>query len=52
MSRFIYDMTLFMRGSRGGTEGQDPLKKSQNMGFLSNTGPDPLKKAKPEGVQI
>ena len=35
-----------MRGSRGGTSGTDPpenKKKQLNIGFLSNTGPDPLK---------
>ena len=34
-----------MRGSRsGGTGDPDPtpLQKSQNIGFLSNTGPDPV----------
>ena len=40
----FYKDTRDMRGSRGGTEGPDhpPLEKSQNIGFLSNTGPDPL----------
>ena len=33
-----------MCGSRGGTGGSDtPTEKSQNVGFSSNTGPDPLK---------
>ena len=32
-----------MRGSRGGTGGPDPPEKSQNIGFLSNSGPDPWK---------
>ena len=43
-----------MRESRGGGGGRGsrapPLEKSQNIGFLSNTGPDPLtnyKAAKP-----
>ena len=27
----------------GGAGGLDPPEKSQNIGFLSNTGPDPLK---------
>ena len=31
-----------MGGSRGGQEVMTP-RKSQNIGFLSNTGPDPLK---------
>ena len=31
-----------MRGSRGGAEGPDPLKYHQNIGYFSNTGPDPL----------
>ena len=34
-----------MRGSRGWTGGLDPppLKNHKNIGFLRNTGPDPLK---------
>ena len=36
-----------MCGSRGGvgmgTEGLDPPKNHKNIGFLSNSGPDPLK---------
>ena len=33
-----------MRGSRGGgTGGPDPPKNNKKIGFLSNTGPDPLK---------
>ena len=33
----------FMGGSReGGTWGRDPPEKSQNIGFLSKTGLDPL----------
>ena len=37
-----------MGGSRGGTGGPDPppSKRSQKIGFLSNTGPDPLKNRK------
>ena len=40
-----------MPGSRGGDRGSEPpppppLKNHQNIGFLSNTGPDPLKKHK------
>ena len=32
------------RGGGGGAEGLDPpTEKSQNIGLLSNTGPDPLK---------
>ena len=27
----------------GGAGGPDPLKNHKNIGFLSNTGPDPLK---------
>ena len=35
---------IFMRGSRGGDRGSGPpLKNHKNIGFLSNTGPDPLK---------
>ena len=35
-------------GYRGGTGGPDPpsLKNHKNIGFLSNTGPDPLKVTK------
>ena len=39
-------MSNTMRGSRGGDSGSGPPpphEKSQNIGFLSNTGPDPLK---------
>ena len=32
-----------MCGSRGGDRGPDPPGKLQNIGFLSNIGPDPLK---------
>ena len=36
-----------MYGSREGeTGGQDPPEKSQHIGFLSNTGPDPLENHK------
>ena len=36
-----------MRGSRkGGGRSRPPPEKSQNIGFLSNTGPDPLKNHK------
>ena len=43
-----------MHGSRGGGGGggggeqevQNPLKNHKNIGFLSNTGPDPLKNLK------
>ena len=36
-----------MHGSRGGgTGGQDPTEKSKNIGFLSNTGANPLKNHK------
>ena len=31
--------------TEAGTGGQDPLKNHKNMGFLSNTDPDPLKKS-------
>ena len=30
-------------GGGGGTEGPDPLKNHENIGFLSNTGSEPLK---------
>ena len=33
-------------GSREGTGGSDLPEKSQNLGFLSNTGQDPLKNHK------
>ena len=41
-------MTNIMGGSRGGDRGSGPPPpgKSQNIGFLSNTGPDPLKNHK------
>ena len=32
-----------VRIQRGGTGGLDPPKNHKNIGFLSNTGPDPLK---------
>ena len=37
-----------MGGSRGGDRGSGPLllKNHKNIGFLSNTGPDPLKNLK------
>ena len=35
-----------MGGSREGTGGPDPPKNHKNIGFLCNTGPDPLKKPK------
>ena len=36
-----------MGGSRGGDRGSGPpLKNHKNIGFLSNTGPDPLKNHK------
>ena len=35
-----------MCGSRGGTGVQTPPEKSRKLGFLSNTGPDPLKTTK------
>ena len=34
-----------MCGSRGGIRGSGAPEKSQNVGFFSNTGPDPLKKS-------
>ena len=34
------------RGGWGGAGGPDPSEKSQNIGFLSNTDPDPLKNHK------
>ena len=39
-------MALDERILRGGTEGQDPPLKIKNIGFRSNTGPDPLKNHK------
>ena len=35
-------ISVIMRGSRGGDRGSDPLI-TKNIGFLSSTGPDPLK---------
>ena len=43
-----------MRGSRRGRgeRGPDPSEKSQKIGFLSNTGPDPMKITKlPSQIQ-
>ena len=42
-----------MGGSRGGIGVPDPppLKNHKNIGFLSNTGPDPLKITKPQSRQ-
>ena len=34
-------------GGGGGDRGPDPLKNHKNIGFLSNTGQDPLKITKP-----
>ena len=44
----VFLTLTFLRGSRGGDKGSRPLppEKSQNLGFLSNTGPDPLKNHK------
>ena len=45
----IIVLEIHMGGSRlggggwGGTGGQNPPENSQNIGFLSNTAPDPLK---------
>ena len=36
-------LTIFTSGSRGGTGGPDPLENYKNIGFLGNTGPNPLK---------
>ena len=35
----------FKGGSNGGRGSGPPLKNHENIGFLSNTGPDPLKKS-------
>ena len=35
-----------MGGSRGGDRGSGPPKNHKNIGFLNNTGPDPLKNHK------
>ena len=35
-----------MRGSRGGTGGPDPQENHKAIGFLSNTGPDPMEVTK------
>ena len=47
---FIKEHVIFLHGriQRGGadTGGLNPPEKSQNIGFLSNTGPDPLKNYK------
>ena len=43
--RYVPDLYIWdMRGSRGGTGGPlPPLKNHKNLGFLSKSGPDPLK---------
>ena len=38
-----YNVAHVMHGSIGGPD-PPPLKNHKNIGFLSNTGPDPLKK--------
>ena len=49
MQCYIYDAIMIchytdvMGRSREGTGGLDPLKNHKNIGFLSNTGPEPLK---------
>ena len=35
-----------MRGSRGGTEGSDPLENHKAIGFLINAGLDPMENPK------
>ena len=48
--KFIYQTfwVEFLHGSRVGTWGRDPfpLQNHKNIGFLSKTGPDPLKNHK------
>ena len=39
-------MPKLMGGSRGGSGGPNPLQNNKNIGFLCNTGPDPMKKHK------
>ena len=44
-----FSIMTIMRGSRGGDRGSRPppeKKKHKNIGFLSNTGPDPLENHK------
>ena len=43
-----------MGGSRGGwgTGGPDPPENHKNIGFLSNTGPDPLKNRYQASIQF
>ena len=41
-----YLEVTYMGGFRGGTGGLDPLENYKNIGFLSNTCPDPLKNHK------
>ena len=43
----LFINTLCMRGSRGGAGGPDPTENHKNVGFLRNTGPNPLKITKP-----
>ena len=50
MDRATRNWCVRMRGARGGTGRPDPPpppEKSQNIGILGNTGPDPLKNHKP-----
>ena len=50
MGESFHEYSLIMRGSRGGDRGSEPhppsLKNYKNIGFLSNTGSDPLKNHK------
>ena len=49
MSHFIKITTLLLKSilchSKGESGGQDPPENHKNIGFFSNTGPDPLRKA-------
>ena len=48
-ARILFQRITFkdMHGSRGGDRGSGPpLKNHKNIGFLNNTGPDPLKNIK------
>ena len=49
----IMPLKCHMRGFRGGNRGSGPpLKNHKNIGFLSNTGPDPLKKSQSHQASI
>ena len=46
---YIHGWIVFTVGGGGGTGGPDPPEKSQNIGFPSNTGQDPIKSTRLPG---